>query len=87
VLRVILTIVVPLILPTALWFVWIGATRRASESGATWQDAPWPWLAGGGIVLAGAILYFVSVHFGEKGGRYVPSQYIDGELVPGRFER
>jgi Family of unknown function (DUF6111) len=86
-LRVILTVIVPLLLPSALWFAWASAARRAELRGARWQEAPWPWLAGGGVLLAGAVLYLVSVHFGETGGRYVPSQFIDGELVPGRFER
>jgi Family of unknown function (DUF6111) len=86
-LRLILTVVLPLLLPTALWFLWMIAAGRAAERGARWQDAPWPWLAGTGVVLAGVLLYFVSVHYGEKGGHYVPSQYIDGKIVPGHLER
>jgi hypothetical protein len=86
-LRVILTIGVPLLLPTALWLLWNASTQRAAARGSRWQEAPWGWLAGTGAVLTAIVLYVVSVHFGEKDGHYVPSQYIDGKLVPGRFER
>jgi hypothetical protein len=84
--RFLLSVLLPLLLPTALWFAWMFAMRRASSRGAKWADAPWGWLAGSGVVLVGALLYLLEVHYGEKGGRYVPSQYIDGKLVPGRFE-
>jgi uncharacterized membrane protein YhaH (DUF805 family) len=86
-LRFVFSFLVPLLLPTALWFAWAVAVRRAEARGARWQDAPWGWLAGSGVVLAAVLLYFLEVHYGESGGRYVPSQYIDGKLVPGRFER
>jgi hypothetical protein len=85
-LRFLLSVLLPLLLPTALWFAWVYAARRAALRGMRWSEAPWGWLAGTGVVLAAAFLYLVQVHYGEQGGRYVPSQYIDGKLVPGRFE-
>jgi hypothetical protein len=84
--RFLFSVLVPLLLPTVLWLAWLFVVRRAGARGARWADMPWGWLAGSGVLLAGAVLYVLSVHYGEKGGRYVPSQYIDGKLVPGRFE-
>lgn len=86
-LRFLFSVLLPLLLPTALWFAWVFAVRRATSRGVRWPDAPWGWLAGSGVVLAAALLYLLEVHYGERGGRYVPSQYIDGKLVPGRIER
>jgi hypothetical protein len=87
-LRVVLTVVVPLLLPTALWLGWVAATRRAEAGAAAWAVAPWPWLLAGGVALAAATLYVVNVGFGEEeGGRYVPPTVVDGQLVPGHFER
>lgn len=85
-LRFLLSVLLPLLLPTALWFAWTFVVRQAASRGVKWPDAPWGWLVGSGVVLAGVLLYLFEVHYGERGGRYVPSQYIDGELVPGRFE-
>ena len=86
-LRFLISVLLPLLLPTALWLGWTIATRRAGAQGVRWQALPWPWLIASGVVLAGAFLYLVEIHYGQPGGRYVPSQYIDGKLVPGHFER
>jgi hypothetical protein len=87
-LRVALTVIVPLLLPTALWLVWIIATKRAEASGGAWAVAPWPWLLAGGVALTAVTLYAVNVGFGrEDEGRYVPPTVVDGKLVPGHFER
>ena len=86
--RVVLTVVVPLLLPTAVWLIWVVATKRAEARGGAWALAPWPWLLAGGVALAAAALYLVNVGFGrEEGGRYVPPATVDGKLVPGHFER
>jgi len=87
-LRVVLTVIVPLVLPTALWLGWIAATKRAEVRGGAWAVAPWPWLLAGGVALTAATLYVVNVGFGAgEDGRYVPPTVIDGKLVPGHFER
>ena len=87
-LRVFLTVIVPLLLPTIGWLLWSTAARRAAQRGAVWQEAPWPWLAAGGVVLAAAALYLVNIHFGDGAeGEYVPPTFVDGKLVPGHFER
>ncbi len=50
--RILLTIVLPLLLPTALYLVWVTVLRPARHDGATqWAALPWLWLAGAGMAL------------------------------------
>jgi hypothetical protein len=81
--RVFLTIIVPLLLPTALYAAW-----RALAGKQINVPAVWLWLAVAGLVLASAMLVFVSVDFGEpKEGVYVPPRVMpDGTVVPGHIE-
>jgi Family of unknown function (DUF6111) len=82
--RVFLTIIVPLLLPTALYVAWrVLAGRRINV------PAVWLWLAVAGLALASAMLVFVSIDFGEpKEGQYVPPHVDEGgAVVPGRIER
>lgn len=82
--RVFLTIIVPLLLPTALYVAWrILAGQRVNV------PAAWIWLAAAGLALASAVLVFVSVDFGApKEGQYVPPHVRDdGTVVPGHIEQ
>ena len=60
--RVFLTIIVPLLLPTALYIVWRGMIGKQINI-----PAAWIWLSIAGVVLASLTLVFVSVRSG--GGR------------------
>ena len=81
--RILLTIVLPLLLPTLLYLLWLTASRRAAWAApAPWRDMPWVWLAAAGIVLAALLLFFINVRVGSQGA-YVPPKYIDGRIVPG----
>ncbi|HEV8030956.1 MAG TPA: DUF6111 family protein [Stellaceae bacterium] len=87
-LRVFATIVLPLLLPTALYLLWI---RLAEQSGhgrpVRWTALPWVWLAGAGTVLLIAVLVFLNVRFGStRQGVYVPPRYENGQVVPPHFE-
>jgi hypothetical protein len=81
--RVFLTIIVPLLLPTALYAAWRGLVGKKINVSAVWI-----WLAVSGLVLAALMLVVVSVDFGgSKGGRYVPPRVGDGgRVVPGHIE-
>jgi Family of unknown function (DUF6111) len=83
--RIFLTIVLPFLLPTILYVLWLVAMRRIELAGAaSWRALPWPWLVAAGLMLMAALLYFVSIHVGGSAqGTYVPPQYIDGRIVPG----
>lgn len=86
--RVFLTIVLPLVLPTALYLLWIGTFGAAQEGGdLPWAALPWIWLAGAGAVLLAIVLLVVTVDFGSpQEGIYVPPRWEDGRIVPGHIE-
>lgn len=82
--------VVPLLLPTALYFLYMFATRRrqlSDRTAVTRDSVPWAWLAMAGALLAAATL-IVFAQFGgaPPGSVYVPARVIDGKIEPGHFE-
>ena len=83
-LRVLLTIVLPLVLPTALYLLWVRTTQKEEGGGAMrWRALPWLWLAGAGVVLLAVVLFVVTVHFGtSEQGVYVPPRYEGGRILP-----
>jgi|SRR5579863_1415693 len=95
-LRVFFTIVVPLVLPTALYLVWLRVVqwspRGASQElpqGGTLRSAVLPWLclAAAGVLLLALVLVVVTVHFGtSQPGTYVPPRWENGRIVPGHIE-
>ena len=87
--RVLLTIVLPLILPTALYLIWVTTLRRPSATGTEtrWAALPWFWLAAAGVVLLAMVLFVVTVHFGApQQGLYVPPRWQNGHVIPGHIE-
>jgi hypothetical protein len=87
-LRVLLTIVLPLLLPTALYLAWVRTTQPAEGAGAVrWRALPWLWLAVAGTALLVIVLFVVNVHFGSpEPGVYVPPRWENGHIVPGHIE-
>ena len=87
-LRVFLTIVLPLVLPTAIYVAWVAIAYRARRDGAVrWAALPWVWLAGTGVLLLAVVLFVVTVHFGtSETGTYVPPRWEDGRIVPSHIE-
>ncbi|HEX4185019.1 MAG TPA: DUF6111 family protein [Stellaceae bacterium] len=86
--RVLLTIVLPLLLPTAVYLLWVTTLRPAQRNGATsWRTLPWVWLACVGVALLALVLFVVTVHFGRpQEGFYVPPRWEKGQIVPGHIE-
>lgn len=87
-LRVFLTVVLPLLLPTAVYLLWIATLGSPPEGGAiSWARVPWVWLAGAGAVLLAIVLIVVTVHFGSpQQGLYVPPSWQGGRIIPGHIE-
>jgi Family of unknown function (DUF6111) len=86
-LRVCLTIVLPLLLPTVLYIAWIGLIGSPRDGTAFWAAVPWVWLAGAGAVLLAIVLVVVTVGFGTtQRGVYVPPRLQNGRIVPGHIE-
>ena len=87
-LRVLLTIALPLLLPTVLYLVWISFLGSSPEGAAwSWTAVPWVWLVGAGAVLLAVVLLVVTVHFGSpQEGVYVPPRWKDDQIIPGHIE-
>lgn len=87
--RILLTWILPLLLPTAAYLAWVlWARRRRAAGGPEMMDVPWTWLLAAGLALA--FLVTGALYLGEGAGTnadYVPA-HIDeeGRFVPGRFE-
>jgi uncharacterized protein DUF6111 len=87
-LRVLLTVVLPLLLPTAIYAAWIAVTSRpANRDPVRLSPRSLVWLALAGVVLLAVVLVTVTVHFGEPvRGRYVPPRYENGQVIPPHLE-
>jgi len=95
-LRVFFTIVLPLVLPTALYLLWMWLGHwlpwgppEGGRLGETvhWAALPWVWLAAAGALLLILMLFVVTVHFGTADpGTYVPPRWENGRIVPGHIE-
>ena len=86
--RVFITIVLPLLLPTALYLLWVSALGPSHEGGAIpWASMPWVWLAGAGVALLAVVLFVVTVGFGtQQQGIYVAPRWLNGAIIPGHIE-
>jgi len=88
--RILFSVIVPIVLPTALYFLyaWFVA-RRARAAGTTPDkvDVPWSWLglAGVGLLL---LSLMIEVYYGgyKPGSQYEPAHMEGGKLVPGRTQ-
>jgi hypothetical protein len=87
-LREFVTLVVPLVLPTALYLVWLRLARSPQLGEAlSWRGMPWLWLTLTGVALTALVLFVVTVHFGTAvPGTYVPPHLEHGQVVPGHIE-
>ena len=83
-LRVFLTIVLPLVLPTAIYVGWLALLHRSAGGEPVRLSAlPFVWLAAAGVLLLALVLVIVTVHFGEPAaGLYVPPRYEGGRVLP-----
>jgi len=91
-LKLLLTKILPLLLPIAIYLGWIYfARRRAAASGQQapqWHEAPWAWIVMSGVLVLVVGMVALAVFTGEEpGGTYVLPKFEDGEIVPGHVER
>jgi hypothetical protein len=77
--RLVLTVLLPLLLPSILYFTYVAVARAA-------QSPPWVWLAGIGLLLAiGALVLLSGLGGAEPGSVYHPPRQVDGRIEPGYF--
>ena len=87
-LRIFIEVLLPLLLPTALYLAWLWLSRRLGRVGS-WRAAavPWLWLLAAGALLLISVLTLVTVGFGTaERGLYVPPRLVNGQIIPGHVE-
>lgn len=91
-LRVALMVLLPILTPSILYFLWFSHARRKAIAAGTPEaapqlgDAPWIYLAAFGVgfmvlVLGAGALFFQQS--GHPGDLYTPPKLIDGRVAPG----
>lgn len=87
--RILLTYILPLALPTLLYLIWATMTaRRNKQDAAPLSQGPWFRLIVAGFVLLLAALAATAMYGTmEKGGEYRPPYTKDGKVVPGHMEQ
>lgn len=94
-LRIALLVLLPILTPSLLYFLWFAHARRKAIAAGTPEaapklgDAPWVYLAGFGVgfmllVLGASTLFFQDR--GTPGDVYTPPRLIDGQVVPGHSD-
>ena len=89
-LRILLTIVLPIALPLLLYIGYVSMMRRRAQIAGQddlprWQEGPWTWFAFAGAVLVIVVLIAVRLSCGvPPGTRLEAPRMIDGEIVPSR---
>jgi hypothetical protein len=89
-LRKLLLVALPLVLPfIAYAFYTAFARRRAQTAGEApeprWQQAQWTWIALAGVLLMAASLVTFGLSSGvEPGTQVEPPRLVDGDIVPSR---
>ncbi|HSR72245.1 MAG TPA: hypothetical protein VLL72_07670 [Kiloniellales bacterium] len=88
-LRALLTVLLPILLPIAVYLGYAAYLRRRAElTGSTaeprWQEGPWPWLFAAGAAVAVAGLILLRTGGVPPGTQLEAPRYEDGRIVPGR---
>jgi len=86
--RIILTIVLPLLLPSAVYLLWVTTIGAPRERGrARRHSVPWIWLIAAGTLLLLIVLLVITNGFGtSQEGVYVAPRYVNGHIIPGHIE-
>jgi hypothetical protein len=78
-----LTVLLPLLLPSIVYFSYVALARDGPRDG---RAAPWFWLLACGLVLAVIAFVLLSTFEGaEPGSVYHPAREVDGRIEPGYF--
>ncbi len=83
--RILLQVVVPILLPFVVYFAYVYFVRRRRPDVEV--VVPWHWLGAASVVLVVLTLGAIVMFGGEEPGQtYVPPRTEDGKIVPGHFE-
>ena len=85
-LRVLLTVLLPLATPFVLYIAWIWLVRHKVAGGELvldWRESPWPWLLAVGVAGSIATLLYLYATTGHPAGtQFVAPHVVDGVVVP-----
>lgn len=88
--RILLTVILPLALPSTLYFLWFANERRRAIAAGTPEtmprlgDVPWFVLGSAGLVIVAVVLVATTIFTGDDPGMtYVPPHLEGGQVVPG----
>ena len=89
--RILIEYIVPVLLPTGLWILWLAWGRHRARLGGqaqpAWNAVPWSWLLAVGLALAMLIATGGTMIRGYGTGRYHPAVVDEhGHIVPGGFD-
>jgi hypothetical protein len=84
--RQVLQIVIPLLLPTVAYFLYLAVARRGAAAGNSPPPVPWVWLGvAGAVLLVVSLSAFALMGGAPPGSHYEPAKLIDGKIEPGHF--
>ncbi|MGD1879928.1 MAG: hypothetical protein ACFB13_20790 [Kiloniellaceae bacterium] len=85
-LRVLLTVLLPLAAPFLFYIGWVWLVRhkvRGGELELDWRASPWPWMLALGVCWALAGLFYIYFTTGYPAGtELAPPALVDGVVVP-----
>ena len=85
-LRVLLTVLLPLAAPFLIYLAWLWLVRRRPAGGVRtvdWREAPWPWLLAVGLACALVGFLYLYLSTGHPPGTTLaPPSVVDGVVVP-----
>jgi Family of unknown function (DUF6111) len=89
--RVLFQYLLPIVLPTAIYLLWLAHRRRRAAAAGTavpaWQKGPWFWLIVGGLAISAASFVTGALLSGHSpSGKYVPAEVKDGRVIPGQIK-
>lgn len=85
-LRVVLTQLFLFSLPFLGYAIWLFVNKKAQTS-ENWRKGPLIWLVIGGFALAiSGMVLLATFEVPPEGKIYRPSEFRDGEFIPGRYE-
>ena len=88
--RIFLQAVLPFLLPTAVFVLWVVFSQRPDHGASVVERiarGPWFWIVVVGFVLFAAGLGWMAQEGDAPGGTYVPPHMEDGRIVPGHTVR
>jgi Family of unknown function (DUF6111) len=88
--RILLTYILPLILPLAVYLVWAWIVRgrnRGPDDPPFWYEGPWFWLIVAGFAILVSVLATTAYFSGDPPeGDYVPPRFEGGRIIPSQVE-